>query len=399
MDNQISIFSMNCRGLADKRKRRDVFDYLRNKKCNIYCLQDIHIDKKLERYVLAEWGLEGVICGFTSNARGVAILFDSRSFEFKKLKVKKDFDNGNFIMIEIETPYLSFVLINVYGPNTDNPDFYNSICNNVVQFDTENLVWCGDWNLVISPSVDAFGYKHVNNPNARNFVLNMSENLNLVDVWRVYHEDERKYTWCRRNPSPLMSRLDFFLLSDDLLNFIHESEIIPGYRTDHSAITLKLSFSAHSRGKGYWKFNNSLLHDKSCIIMIEEGIKEIKEQYAASPYNKDFVKDCPPDELQLQINDELFFEMILLHLRGKLISYASYKKKISAEKEKRLEEEINRLDDEKFNNPLDFDIIEQLEQKHKELEDARKQKIEGLMIRSRSRWYEMGEKTTKYFCN
>ena len=137
-----------------------------------------------------------------------------------------------------------------------------------------------------------------------------------------------------------MSRLDFFLVSDDLLNFVNESEILPGYRTDHSAVTIKFSFSAQSRGKGYWKFNNSLLHDKLCIKLIKDSIDEIKQQYAASPSDTEYVVISPPESLNLQVNDQLFLEMILLHIRGKLISYTSFKKRASKEKESKIELEI-----------------------------------------------------------
>ena len=43
--------------------------------------------------------------------------------------------------------------------------------------------------------------------------------------------------------------------------------------------------------------------------------------------------------------------------------------------------------------------MELLDLKNKELEEIRKEKIEGLITRSRARWYEKGEKTTNYFCN
>ena len=38
----LQIGFMNVRGLADKKKRADVFAWLRNKHCDIICLADIH---------------------------------------------------------------------------------------------------------------------------------------------------------------------------------------------------------------------------------------------------------------------------------------------------------------------------------------------------------------------
>ena len=39
-NNILQIVSYNCQGLNSVEKRRDVFDYLKSKNCNIYSLQD-----------------------------------------------------------------------------------------------------------------------------------------------------------------------------------------------------------------------------------------------------------------------------------------------------------------------------------------------------------------------
>ena len=72
--NLIKITSTNCRGLGDYSKRKDVFNYLRDKKFGIYCLQDTHFTEALEQYIRSEWGGEVYFNSFTSNARGVYYL-------------------------------------------------------------------------------------------------------------------------------------------------------------------------------------------------------------------------------------------------------------------------------------------------------------------------------------
>ena len=57
------------------------------------------------------------------------------------------------------------------------------------------------------------------------------------------------------------------------------------------------------------------------------------------------------------------------------------------------------MEEEKLQNPLDQLILDNLEIKNKELEQERKSKIEGLITRSRARWYELGERNSSYFCN
>ena len=61
----------------------------------------------------------------------------------------------------------------------------------------------------------------------------------------------------------MASRLYFFLIDDDLVNFPEcSTEVSHGYKSDHSYISLNIQGSFITPGKGYWKFNNShLLQD------------------------------------------------------------------------------------------------------------------------------------------
>ncbi|CAH3135752.1 unnamed protein product, partial [Porites lobata] len=39
-----------------------------------------------------------------------------------------------------------------------------------------------------------------------------SEDLNLIDVWRIQNPEQRRFTWRQKNPE-IQCRLDFFLVS------------------------------------------------------------------------------------------------------------------------------------------------------------------------------------------
>ena len=116
---------MNCQGLGDFKKRRDVFQYLRQKKYSIYCLQDSHFNPKLEKYVEAVWGYKCLFSSFKSNSRGVAVLL-ANNFDFKINHVTHD-KNGNFLIVQFTTMEKQILLINVYGLDKDSPWFYESI--------------------------------------------------------------------------------------------------------------------------------------------------------------------------------------------------------------------------------------------------------------------------------
>jgi exonuclease III len=93
--SNIKIVSCNVQGLNNFQKRRDVFQFLRQKKYSICLLQDTHFETKLEKQIRAEWGYECFFASFSSQSRGVAILFNN-NFDFKITKVIKD-TRGKYI--------------------------------------------------------------------------------------------------------------------------------------------------------------------------------------------------------------------------------------------------------------------------------------------------------------
>ena len=67
-------------------------------------------------------------------------------------------------------------------------------------------------------------------------------------------------------------RLDFFLVTSNLVQNIRKSDIQSSYKSDHSAITLELKICETTHGKGLWKFNNSLLHDQEYLDCMKINI-------------------------------------------------------------------------------------------------------------------------------
>ena len=99
------------------------------------------------------------------------------------------------------------------------------------------------------------------------------------------------------------------------------------YRSDHSMVILNISFNNFKHGKGLWKHNNSHLNDKYYLNTINNKIEEIKTQYALPVYNLNNIEHISNDNLQFIIDDQLFLETLLMEIRGKSISYSSFKKK------------------------------------------------------------------------
>lgn len=388
--NVIRISSCNVRGLHEPQKRRDLFCHLRNKNFHIYCLQDTHFTEKMEPYIRSEWGGEIICSSYTSNARGVCILF-SNHLEYKIFKTKQDTE-GNFILLDIEIEGKRLTLVNIYGPNDDSPEFYLKIGELIEQFNNDTNIICGDFNLVQDQELDTHNYLHINNPKAKECVLSMKEEFNLIDPFRELNEFIKKYTW--RKPHPLkQARLDFFLISESFMSSVQNVEILPSYRSDHSLIVMSISLNEFIKGKGLWKFNNSLLKDSEYADIVKRCIKKVKELYMLPVYNIEYVENSNHNNLQFTISDQLFLEMLLIEIRGKTISYAAYKKKQKNLREEQLQEEIKELEESDVLN------LTRIELKKNELQAIRKEKLQGIMVRARLRWAEQGEKPTKYFCS
>jgi hypothetical protein len=134
-------------------------------------------------------------------------------------------------------------------------------------------------------------------------------------------------------------------------------------------IILSLVFDPFNKGKGLLKFNNSLLYEKDYSKIVRGKIIDLKKQYAALIYNRDKIQEIDDNKLQLTINVQLFLEMLLLEIRGKTISFASYIKKITKQRFRDLQEEIATLEKNVTENP-----IENLETKKHELESLRNER-------------------------
>ena len=85
-------------------------------------------------------------------------------------------------------------------------------------------------------------------------------------------------------------------------------------------------------------------------------------------YDRNNIHKIDEEELLLTINDQLFFEMILLKIRGSCISYASFKKK----EETRLENEIMSIIKHLEDN-LNENNVYQLEEKKAGVDRTKKE--------------------------
>ena len=108
------ICSKNVNGIGNFTKRKDVLNYLREQRYDIYFLQETHLLTETENHLRASWGYNVWLAGATTNTNGVAILF-SPTFEYKLYNTRRD-PNGCYIALDIELLNKRLTIINIYGP-------------------------------------------------------------------------------------------------------------------------------------------------------------------------------------------------------------------------------------------------------------------------------------------
>ena len=266
MLENISLRSFNCRGLGDGRKRRAIFQWLRNYHSGIVLLQETHSSQLLENQWRKEWEGDVYFNHGTNLACGVAILMPKNLVYTVNDQV---IDNhGRFLLLDISTEDWNMVIINIYAPTKDHAleqiDFLESIQNIIPEYSDKNLVIGGDLNVCLNPQIDKLGGTLEHQSKYAQCLEKFCELLNLTDVWRVLHPDSKKFTRRGHTKSGLVqSRLDYFLISLHMIYDVHSSNIKPGIRSDHSILSVTFNIkNTQQRGKGFWKFNVSLLKDK-----------------------------------------------------------------------------------------------------------------------------------------
>ena len=84
------------------------------------------------------------------------------------------------------------VLLNIYAPNFDNPDFFCKILNLVTEYNDHNIIIGGDFNCYFDPLLDRSSLSVVPLLNSVSGLNNLAKSLDLVDIWRHQHPLERK---------------------------------------------------------------------------------------------------------------------------------------------------------------------------------------------------------------
>jgi exonuclease III len=384
IDVDINVFSMNTNGLGDKVKRTAVIKKLKRKGPGIFLLQEAHSTKRTECFWRHEWGNKKVFFSHgLSNSRGVIILFSDEVCDLDDITEVRTDTEGRFIIIDVVINKICYTIGNLYAPTRDHEqsqtETFYAFCCELENFKRDNVILGGDFNLYMNPRMDKLDTMSdtSDNNNYRQEILSYMETYKMIDIWRVLNPDKRVFTWHRGNSR---SRLDYFIVSEHLLNCVSNIEILPGVHSDHCLLQAYFKTgNVQTKGRGFWKFNSSLLHDHDYTSSI-----------------KDIIKNSSIKNNSLE-DKGLLWELVKLDIRSFTLNYSARKHKENIGLEKNLNSryiELNRLI---MEGNQDESIIKKFYLVKSELEIFEKQRAKGAIIRSKALWTEEGEQNSSYF--
>jgi len=382
----IKLLSLNVRGINGESKRQSIYQYVKSKKVDICFLQETYSSRDTENVWQEEWEGKIMFCHGTSHSRGVMMLF--RKGLDITIKESCIDPSGRYIFVKAIMQSCHIQLMNIYAPTKCNEQvtFFKNVSNLLANYNSpsEHLILGGDFNLLMNPDIDRKGgsfSKTTYYDNALKEIEGLIERNNLCDIWRNRYPKLRRYTWRRANPK-IHSRLDLWLVSVICQDYCKEVDIIPSIRSDHSAIVLSLEGINAVKGKGYWKLNQSYLEEAEYIKGISDNI---------SIWNT---------EACVLKDKRSVWEYIKYKIREFSIRYGKQKSQKMKGMEVRYEEKLKHLEEEldKEANENRYNVIcEQIKEVEANLKEIDDYKTQGLILRSRSQWYEKGEKSNSYF--
>lgn len=375
------ICTFNVRGLANVMKRKRVFTWLKEKSLDIYLLQELHFENQSLHQWQTEWNNHAFFSGNKSNSEGVGILLGEK---FGQIDIKFfEIIIGRLIAIEFILNEIPYVIINIYGPNKDDTFIFEKLRSFLLDKEDKTIIIGGDFNTVINPEIDKKNGNKNTQKKCREVIHKIKTQFNLGDIWRINNENSKSYTYRSNHKPPVFSRLDYFLVSDNIINRVKQCKIDMGYDSDHSIVLLTINNNMQQKGSGYFKLNNSLILDSIYQDNIRKTINE----------TADLNKNANPNTL---------WEVIKGNIRNETIRYASFIKKENKKNEENFAKEIKEIEQKiirETNQSLVAELTKKLEEYRSNLNKLIEQKINGTILRSKAIKVEFHEKNNKFFAS
>lgn len=345
---------------------------LKEMNSKIVFLQETHLlDEEIKR-ITRRWQGSVYTAAFSSRARGVMTLIH-QSVPFQVENVVKD-RWGRYLIIQGSLLAEKLNLINLYGPNVDDPKFFVNLFLLLSTLRGKHII-AGDFNCALNPSLDRSTGSDQSHTRSRETIHYFIKQLNLQDIWRELNPHNKAFS-CFSSTFQTYSRIDFFLISSELRANIQDCFYDSVVISDHAPSCLVYMDDKLTKDRPRWRFQHKWLQDEDFVKYIENQI--------------DMFFEINTTQTSAYIKWEAFKAFI----RGHMISYIGSKSKKAQQERVHLECKIKTLQDKVFKetNPSLENELLILRAEYDKLSSVR---AASSLLRLNQTFYEQGDKSVK----
>ena len=194
----------------------------------------------------------------------------------------------------------------------------------------------GDLNVFFDSKLETKGGKPSLKQKSVAKLLELKEEYDLCDIWRIRNPKKKLYTFRQNHCSGIINRrLYYIFISNKLEEFSNDTDIIPAFKTDHSSVLVAISnYNFFKPVPGLWKFNNSLIKDETFTYTFKNFIQNMINELNTNT----------------SLNNQPKWELLKYEIRRFAISYCKQHTKKDEAERKYLENKLKNLE-----NVLDND--------------------------------------------
>ncbi len=397
--NNLFICTYNAQGLGSFKKLKRFINQLHKLPFKNNCiinLQETHF--KNEKSINFHWKHGSVNSFGTSNSAGVTILYNTAFFD----EILDQFtdDEGRMCILVVQKSEEQYIFVNIYAPNDHYQSliFFETVTKHINEmkdkYSSAQIVFSGDLNVIMDPNFDSIGRNQTKQEvKVVKKLTYIKKLLGLVDTYRLIHK-YGGYTWGKNNPNFMRSRLDHIMATKTLTNSLATAFVTNAINeSDHLLLVSEFTLSSLKYGPGIIRCNATLLDDDKLKMRVESRLKMEMENVPEdwTPHQKlDYFKFLTRSLLLKEGKERSKIRQTRLDMSNEEID--TLKRKLD-----------NILATEDINKPRFKNEVEKLKQAIEIAEEvAAPEKLEEskrLIFRSKVKWAEEGEKSTKYFLN
>lgn len=277
MQRPIKVWTLNCNGLNGKVKAKRILTTLHKSQADILFLQETHWKDITRPIFNSKRFSTQLLAGDSSKSRGVALLISSK-LRSTVTAVQAD-PKGRFLFANMPLEGEAVTVASLYAPNDKPLQFLDECLAELQTFRTGPIILGGDLNCFTDRHLDHSGPKTVRGrgTSTRGAWGNLHTILakyGLTDVWRHQHQGEKDFTYFSSRHSSF-SRIDYLLVSDNLLGWFLSSDIGICVWSDHANVEATFYLQNALKTKTPWRLNPELLLSRQ----VQQDIKKEIEEY------------------------------------------------------------------------------------------------------------------------